>query len=69
MRRHIGDYGIICSRAIVVASERNNEMTRKLLMMAVVAAAAAFGAWAETEPFGGYTWTYRINGETAEILV
>ena len=29
---------------------------------------AASGAWAEeTETVGGYTWTYRINGETAEI--
>ena len=26
----------------------------------------AFGAWAETETVGGYTWTYRINGDTAE---
>jgi hypothetical protein len=30
---------------------------------------AAFGAWAETETVGGYTWTYQINGGTAEILV
>ena len=29
----------------------------------------AFGAWAETEMTGGYTWTYRINGNTAENLV
>ena len=29
----------------------------------------AFGAWAETETTGGYTWTYRINGGTAEIVV
>jgi hypothetical protein len=28
-------------------------------------AAKAFSAWAETETFGGYTWTYRSNGETA----
>ena len=41
-------------------------MTKKLMMMAV-AAAASFGAWAETETVGGYTWTYRINGDTAEI--
>lgn len=27
----------------------------------------AFGAWAETEKVGDYTWTYRINGDTAEI--
>jgi hypothetical protein len=43
-------------------------MTKKLTMMAV-AAAASFGAWAETATFGGYTWTYRINGDTAENVV
>jgi hypothetical protein len=43
-------------------------MTRKL-MMAVAAAAMAFGARAETETVGDYTWTYRINGDTAENLV
>ena len=30
---------------------------------------AAFGAWAETETVGGYTWTYCINGDTAEIMI
>ena len=35
--------------------------------MFLAAAMAAFGAWAETETVGGYTWTYRINGDTAEI--
>jgi len=24
-------------------------------------------AWAKTETIGGYSWAYRINGETAEI--
>ena len=48
--------------------ERDVEMTRKLMMM-VAAVAAAFGAWAETETVDGYTWTYRINGDTAEIMV
>ena len=42
-------------------------MTKKLMMMAV-AAAASLGAWADTETVGGYTWTYQINGDTAEIL-
>ena len=28
----------------------------------------AFGAWAETETVGDYTWTYYIKGETASIL-
>ena len=43
-------------------------MSKKLMMMAA-AAAAAFGAWAETwtDPDTGYTWTYRIGGDTAEI--
>ena len=39
-------------------------MTKKLMMMAA-AVAAAFGAWAETETVGGYTWKYRSNGDTA----
>jgi hypothetical protein len=43
-------------------------MTRKLMMMAV-ALAVAIGAWAEMETVGGYTWTYRINGDTAENMV
>ncbi len=38
-------------------------------MMMVAAVAMAFGAWAETETVGGYTWTYQISGDTAEILV
>ena len=41
-------------------------MTRKLMMLAA-AVAVACGARAETETVGGYTWTYRINGDTAEI--
>ena len=45
-------------------------MTKKL-MMVVATLAAAFGAWADTwtDPDTGYTWTCRIDGETAEILV
>ena len=45
-------------------------MTKKL-MMVVATLAAAFGAWAETwtDPDTGYTWTYHINGGTAENLV
>ena len=42
-------------------------MTRKLMMVATLA--AAFGAWAATQTIGGYTWTYRINGDTVENLV
>ena len=43
-------------------------MTKKLMMM-VAAVAAALGAWAETETVDGYTWTYQIDGDTAEIMV
>ena len=43
-------------------------MTRRLMMLAT-AVSVAFGAWAETETVGGYTWTYQINSDTAEILV
>ena len=42
-------------------------MRKKLI--AIVALVAAFGAWADTETIGGYTWTYQINGDTAEIVV
>lgn len=42
-------------------------MTKKLMMVAALV--AAFGAWAETETVDGYTWTYRINGDTAEIFI
>ena len=38
---------------------------RNLALFAAVA--AALGAWADTETVGDYTWTYRINGDTAEI--
>ena len=33
--------------------------------------AAVFGVWADTwtDPDTGYTWTYSINGEAAEIMV
>ena len=43
-------------------------MARKLMILFAVVVAAV-GALAETETIGGYTWTYRINGDTAEILV
>ena len=45
-------------------------MTKKLMMLAA-ALAVAFGAWADTwtDPDTGYTWTYRINGDTAGIMV
>ena len=40
---------------------------RNLALFAAVA--VAFGAWADTETVGGYTWTYQISGDTAEVLV
>ena len=44
-------------------------MTKKLTMMLAAAVAVAIGAQAETETVGGYTWTYQINGDTAENMV
>ena len=41
----------------------------KKLMMLAVALAAAMPLMAATETVGGYTWTYRINGGTAKIVV
>ena len=40
---------------------------RNLALFAAVA--VAFGAWADTETVGGYTCTYRIDGDTSEIMV
>ena len=42
---------------------------KKRITMFLSVAMAAFGAWAETETVGGGTWTYQINGDTAEIMV
>ena len=39
----------------------------KKLMVALLAAIAVGCAWADTETVGGHTWTYRINGGTAEV--
>ena len=41
----------------------------KRLMMFFAVCFAAFCASADTETVGGYTWTYRINGDTAENMV
>jgi len=40
---------------------------RNLALLATFA--VAFGARTATETVGGYTWMYRINGDTAENLV
>ena len=44
---------------------------KKRIVMFLAAAMAATGVWADkwTDPDTGYTWTYRINGDTAEIMV
>ena len=39
----------------------------KSLLLLAAALAVAMPLMAETEEVGGYTWTYRINGDTAEI--
>ena len=44
-------------------------MKKRIAIFLVAAVAAAFGAWADTETVGDYTWTYRINGGTAEIFI
>ena len=38
-------------------------------MMLVAAVDAAFGARADTETVGGYTWPYRIHADTVAIVV
>ena len=35
----------------------------------LAAVAVAIGTRAATETVGGYAWTYRINGGTAEIML
>jgi hypothetical protein len=39
------------------------------LKTAALDIAASFGAWAETETVGDYTWPYRNVGGTAEVMV
>ena len=41
---------------------------RKALAVVIASFTVAF-AWAETETVGDYTWTYSVNGDTAENLV
>ena len=41
---------------------------RKALAAVIASLTVAF-AWAETETVGDYTWTYSVNGDTAENLV
>ena len=39
----------------------------RFIFAAVATLTAAMPLMAETETVGNYTWTYRINGDTAEI--
>ena len=39
----------------------------KKMLTALALVAVVFGAWADSEKVGDYTWYYRINGDTAEI--
>ena len=53
-------------RATVAAAALKKDVEmKKLIMMLATAFAAAMPLMAETETVGGYTWTYRINGDTA----
>ena len=47
----------------------SSNMNIRKALAAVIASLTVACAWAETETVGGYTWTYRINGETVEIMV
>ena len=42
-----------------------NIVARQIICVTLLA--AAMPIIADTETVGGYTWTYRINGDTAEI--
>ena len=41
--------------------------TMKTIILFAAVVLVSFVAWADTETVDGYTWTYRINGDTAEI--
>ncbi len=49
------------------ARKRNGAVVIKKFMMLTVAVSMICNALADTETVGGYTWTYRINGDTATI--
>ena len=74
--------GVPPSRKRTKQLERKYENMKTELMMMVgtarravrnlalfAAVAVAFGAWADAETVGGYTWTYQISGGAAEVLV
>ena len=60
---------------IPVPSEKDGDcrlerkITMRKLIMLATAFAAAMPLVADTETVGGYTWTYEIYGDTAEIVV
>ena len=47
--------------------EKMNIKMMKVRFATLIAAIAAFVVHADTETVDGYTWTYSVNGETAEI--
>ncbi len=49
------------------ARKRNGVVVIKKFMMLTVVVSMICNALADTETVGGYTWTYRINGDEAEI--
>ena len=55
------------TKKLAMAVGTARRAVRNLVLFAAVA--VAIGAWADTATVGGYTWTYRINGGMAEIMV
>ena len=49
------------------AWKRNGVVVIKKFMMLTVVVSMICNALADTETVGGYTWTYRIKGNTAQI--
>ena len=53
--------------ALATGAERTSDEMKKLTMLMVAAFAVAVPLAADTEKVGDYTWTYRIEGDAAEI--
>jgi hypothetical protein len=49
--------------------KRNGAVVMRKFMMLTIVVSMICNALARTETVGGYTWTYRINGDTAEDMV
>ena len=59
--------GVRFPARIPTAESREIGRDRGMEMLMSATVAAMFDARAETETVGGYTWTYRINGDTAGV--